>query len=94
VAFEILSSEIEEIDREIVHHEDLLASLFDFFKDTNANPLLANLAARIISSLMNSRLAGVSYYHPFFKPEDPPVSSENPAILGKRALLSPYRLSF
>lgn len=60
MAFEILSSEIEEIDREIVNHEELLGSLFDFFKDPKANPLLANLVARIISALMNSRLSGVS----------------------------------
>lgn len=59
VAFEILVSEVDEIDREFIHNAELLDPLFDFFKNPKANPLLANLVIKILSSLMNTRLSGV-----------------------------------
>eukprot|EP01127_Copromyxa_protea_P005811 TRINITY_DN15664_c0_g1_i1.p1 TRINITY_DN15664_c0_g1~~TRINITY_DN15664_c0_g1_i1.p1 ORF type:complete len:522 (-),score=70.00 TRINITY_DN15664_c0_g1_i1:76-1641(-) len=62
VAYEILISEIDKLDRELVQNEDLLGRLFKFFQNPNANPLLANLVIRVICSLMNSRLAGVLDY--------------------------------
>lgn len=59
VACEILTAEVDEIERELVNNHDLLSLLFGFFAKEQVNVLLANLVIRTIGSLMNTRLPSV-----------------------------------
>jgi len=56
VVCEILTSEVDDIERELIKNEDLLIMLFDFFNTPNVNLLLANLVAKIIGTLLNNKL--------------------------------------
>jgi hypothetical protein len=58
VACEILNSEVDEIERELVNPE-VLSLIFGFFSREKVNPLLANLVVKIIGALMNTRLTNV-----------------------------------
>lgn len=59
MACEILTAEVDEIERELVGSPELLDSLFGFFSTVNVNVLLANLVIRTIGTLMNTRLSTV-----------------------------------
>jgi hypothetical protein len=59
VACEILTAEVDEIEREIVNDPEKMSLLFDFFGKEKINVLLANLVIRTIGSLMNTRLPSV-----------------------------------
>jgi len=56
---EILTAEIDELEREIVTNDELLFLLFDFFKTPKINLLLATLVAKIIGTLMNTKLPNI-----------------------------------
>jgi len=62
VVCEILTAEVDDIERELIKNEDLLALLFDFFKPPKINLLLANLVAKIIGTLMNNKLPYILAY--------------------------------
>lgn len=59
VACEILTAEVDEIERELVNDTELLSLLFGFFAKEEVNVLLANLVVRLMVSLMNTRLPAV-----------------------------------
>jgi len=63
VATEILTSEVDEIERELVNPNlDYLPKLFGFFQKEKVNHLLGNLVLRIINCLFSSRLTSMIEY--------------------------------